>query len=152
MWLAVAAALMAPALALTVSATSQAATSIPTLPSTPGITALPSCPASTLCTFENSGYGGTRWNFAYSNLPHNTWLFVGPVTNDRISSFYANREFVTYFNRDCPTGGQVAGFEGHRAVPNLNDEFWLNGHNMNDSISAIALATSTGFPDSGPCA
>jgi hypothetical protein len=107
--------------------------------------ALPSCPDSTLCTFQSAGYGGTRWNFAYSNRPHGTWFFAGSGTNDQISSLYNHREFVSDVSKNCPVNVDWEGIAGGQAISNLNDghHAWPDGTNGNDSISGIALGTST---------
>jgi Peptidase inhibitor family I36 len=148
-----------PALLISMSSPAQAATINPVgkavVLSSSDIAALPSCPTSTLCTFQNSGYGGTRWNFAYSSRPHNTWFFVGSAANDQISSFYNHRAWTSYFAKACPAGSNWAASAGGSAVSNLNDgqHTWQDGTNANDSISSIALGTSTGisYPNHGGC-
>lgn len=140
-------AVLAPALLLAVPAATQAATAAhgARWPSS-SVVALPSCPASTLCTFQNYGYGGTRWNFAYSSRPHGVWFYVGNAANDQISSFYNNRAWTSYFAKDCPAGSNWAATAGGGYVYNLNDghHFWQDGSSANDSISAVALGTNTG--------
>lgn len=153
--LAVAAALV-PALILTVSATTQAATTADGASwSASTAVALPSCPTATLCTFQNYNYGGTRWNFPYSSYPHAKWFWVGSAANDQITSFYNHRAWTSYFAKNCPADSQWAWTTGGGYVANLNDghHTWPNGTNANDSISAIGLGTSTGvsYPAHGSC-
>ena len=117
--------------------------------------ALPSCPSATLCTFQNAGYGGTRWNFSYNSRPHATWFWIGSGANDKISSFYNHRAWTSYFAKNCPADAQWASTPGGGFVSNLNDGHhdWPNGTSANDSISAIALGTNTGvhYPAHGSC-
>jgi hypothetical protein len=154
--LAVAAAL-APALILTVSATQAAATGdLVGLPSSPDVS-LPSCPSSTLCTFQNSGYGGTRWNFPWSSYPHGVWFWIGSAPNDQISSFYNHRGWISDFAKGCPAGNNAVDTPGEGHVSNLNNgsssNTWQDGSTVNDSISAIALWTSSTptYPPHGSC-
>jgi Peptidase inhibitor family I36 len=150
------AAALAPALILTMSAAGQAATTTAgaSWPSSAAVS-LPSCPGSTLCTFQNADFGGTRWNFAYSNRPHATWFWIGSAANDQISSFYNNRAWTSYFAKNCPANDLWEASAGTGFVENLNDglHFWPDGTNANDSISAIALGTNTGihYPNHGTC-
>ncbi len=147
---------LAPALILTVSGTARAATTADRASwSSSTAVALPSCPTSTLCTFQNSGYTGTRWNFAYNSEPHATWFWIGSAANDQISSFYNHRAWTSYFAKNCPADSQWAATLGGGFVSNLNDghHTWPNGTSANDSISAIALGTNTGvsYPAHGSC-
>jgi peptidase inhibitor family I36 len=123
--------------------------------SAPAAATLPSCPTSTLCTFQNSGYTGTRWNFAYASEPHGTWFFVGSGANDQISSYYNNRAWISYFAKNCRVDDLWTYSFGGVAVSNLNDGLhnWPNGTTGNDSISAIALGTSSTVvvPNHGAC-
>jgi Peptidase inhibitor family I36 len=149
-WLAVAAAAVAvPALTLALSGAAQAAS-----PAGGGIwssstaATLPSCASSTLCTFQNANFGGTRWNFAWSSRPHGEWFWIGQAANDQISSFYNHRAWTSFFAKNCPaTDNLWEGSAGSGYVENLNDgeHFWPDGTNANDSISAIALGTNNTF-------
>lgn len=151
------AAVLAPALIFSAPATAQAGG-----PPAAGINSrsplaeaqAPSCPSATLCTWRDSGYRNTRWAFAYSNRPHGRWFFVGSGANDRISSLFNHRAWTSYAALNCPAdtvnwthfpgGGKVFNFaDGRHSFP--------NGHSMNDSISAVALGTSTRvvFPQPG---
>jgi hypothetical protein len=147
--LAVTAALV-PALILAVSGPTQAATTNSAVNavdwSSPDAVLLPSCPTATLCTFRDSNYGGTRWDFAYSAWPHDEWICLGALgTNGQISSFYNRRSWISYFAKDCPAGSNRREYAGGTAVPNLGDgrHLWQDGTSMNDSISAIALGSSS---------
>jgi Peptidase inhibitor family I36 len=125
------------------------------IPSSTDDVPLPSCPASTLCTFQNYNYGGTRWDYAYSSHPHNQWFYVGSAANDQITSFYNNREYASDFAENCPADNNAYYWTGGGHVSNLNNEHyhWPDGNNMNDSISAIALSTSNNpsYPAHGNC-
>jgi Peptidase inhibitor family I36 len=106
----------------------------------------PNCPSSTLCTYQNAQYnqnGGTQWNFPYSSTPHQTWTWVGTQANDKISSLYNNRAWVSYFGKNCPVDSQTYAFVGGEKVQDLTGWQWPNGSGMNDTTSAIALGTST---------
>jgi hypothetical protein len=120
-------------------------------------TSLPSCPTSTLCTFQNSGYGGTRWNFPWSSHPHGQWFYTGSAANDQISSLYNHRGWVSDFSKNCPADSNAVYILGEGHVSNLNNgsssNTWQDGTSVNDSISAIALWTSDTptYPAHGSC-
>jgi hypothetical protein len=145
-WLAAAAAAVAiPVLILTVSSAAQAATPAGDgLWSSSTAATLPSCATSTLCTFQNADFGGTRWDFAYNSRPHAEWFWIGKAANDQISSFYNHRAWTSYFAKNCPADRQAEASAGSGYVENLDDglHFWPDGTNANDSISAIALGTT----------
>jgi Peptidase inhibitor family I36 len=150
------AAALAPALLLlTTSVTAQAADMGSPASLSSSTTALPSCPSSTLCTFQNANYMGTRWDFPWSSYPHGTWFWIGSSANDKISSFYNHRGWTSYFARNCPADKvdwASAKYEG--ANSNLANNYWNDLTTVNDSISAIALGTSTStdtFPAHGSC-
>ena len=153
------AAALASALLLTAPITAQAAaTDSPTDLSSSVATPLPSCPASTLCTFQNANYntnGGTRWNFPWSSYPHGTWFWIGSGANDHISSFYNHRGWTSYFDKNCPANKpDWANAKYETADSNLAGNYWTDMTTVNDSISAIALGTSTSitdYPSSGSC-
>lgn len=152
----VVAAALAPVLILTVSSAAQAATPAGGgLWSSSTAVTLPSCAASTLCTFQNADFGGTRWDFAYNSHPHAEWFWIGKAANDQISSFYNHRAWTSYFAKNCPADDLWEASAGTGYVENLNDglHFWPDGTNANDSISAIALGTNTGihYPAHGSC-
>jgi len=153
------AAALASALLLTAPITAQAAaTDSPTDLSSSAATALPSCPASTLCTFQNANYnanGGTRWNFPWSSYPHGTWFWIGSAANDKISSLYNHRGWTSYFDKNCPANRPDWDYLKYESAnSNLAHASWPSFTTVNDSISAIALGTSTStntFPASGSC-
>lgn len=137
-------ALLAPALGLSVSGAAQAATHGASKPLATPV----NCPAHTLCTYENANYNnsganGTQWNFNYNTSPHLVWFYVGSAANDKISSMYNNRAWVTYVNKSCPAGTNSYAFAGGTKPANLASWGWPDGTGMNDSISAIAFGTST---------
>jgi Peptidase inhibitor family I36 len=144
----IAAALVIP-LMLAVPGVAAARTASSTSPASPA-TALPSCPASTFCTFQNVDYEGTRWNFAYNSYPHNTWFWIGAGANDQISSFYNNRSWATWVAKNCPADQYHSFYPGGWAIPDLTSYSWLDGSPVNDSFSALALATNNGNPPPGP--
>jgi hypothetical protein len=148
-WLILAAAAAVPALILAMSGAAQAGTTgaahraSAALHRTP-----PNCPSSTLCTYQNSNYNnngasGTQWNFPYNSSPHLVWFYVGGPANDQISSLWNHRAWVSYVAKACPAGTDTYAFAGGAAVQNFASWSWPDGSGMNDSISAIAMGTST---------
>jgi Peptidase inhibitor family I36 len=120
-------------------------------------TTLPSCPSSTLCTFQNYAYGGTRWNFPWSSYPHGQWFWIGSGPNDKISSLYNHRGWISDFAKNCPADNNAVYIGGEGHVYNLNNgsssNTWQDNTSVNDSISAIALWTSNtpSYPPHGSC-
>jgi Peptidase inhibitor family I36 len=115
--------------------------------SSPRAPNLPSCADGTLCTFQNSNYQGTRWDFAYNCYPHDQWFFVCSGANDQISSYYNNRAWVSYTAKNCPADSLWAVIpENGGYASNLNNGHWLwqDDTSMNDSISVIALGINEG--------
>jgi hypothetical protein len=112
------------------------------------------CPSSTLCLYQNKDYnlnGGSQWNFAYSNRPHDTWIYVGDAANDQATSLVNNRTFESSFaeNKIQIDPGSCADVEGNggnesfSAGPaDLSPVRWSDGSKMNDSISAVMLKSS----------
>ncbi|HKT02692.1 MAG TPA: peptidase inhibitor family I36 protein [Rugosimonospora sp.] len=106
------------------------------------------CPGSTLCTYENANYNnsgasGTQWNFAFNSSPHLVWFYVGNAANDKISSLYNNRAWVSYVNKDCPARTNTYAFAGGARPADFSSWSWPDGSGMNDTISSIAMGTST---------
>ena len=120
-----------------------------TSPASAAPTATPvNCPGSTLCTYENANYNnsgasGTQWNFPYNSSPHKVWFYVGDAANDRISSLFNNRAWVSYVNKDCPARTNTYAFAGGAKPANFGTWSWPDGSGMNDTISALAMGTST---------
>jgi hypothetical protein len=146
-WLALASALAAPALILALAGAAEAGTHVVGHQTAPAVTT-PNCPSATLCTYQNSDYNnngasGTQWNFPYNSTPHLQWVWIGSSANDQISSLHNNRAWISYVNKDCPASNQSYAWAGGSAPKNLQNWSWPNGNNMNDSISAIALGTSS---------
>lgn len=136
-WLAVAAAV--PVLILAVPGIAQASTPAA------GVLTPPNCPSATLCTYENVNFnmgGGTQWNFPYGRSPHLVWFFVGPNVNDKISSLWNNRAWISYAAKNCPTDNQIHAFVGGEQVQTLVGSTWPDGSSINNNISAVALGTS----------
>lgn len=146
--LALAAAVTAPALILATSGVAQAGTTPRATHRPPPLASPQNCPGSTLCTYENAGFNnngteGTQWNFSYSRVPHLVWFYVGGAVNDKISSLYNNRAWVTYVNKDCPAGQDTIAFAGQAEVEDFSSWSWPeDGTGVNDSISALAFGTS----------
>jgi Peptidase inhibitor family I36 len=155
--LAVAVALVS-AVIIAVSSSAQAATDTDPieLSSSTDVPA-PSCGASTLCTFQNANFNettaGSRWDYAWSSRPHGVWFYVGSGANDKISSLYNHRGWTSFFGKNCPIDNNLVYENNESYDPNLNvGDRWQDGSSVNDSISAIALGTSTGHtpPPSNP--
>lgn len=145
-WLAVAAAaVVVPALTVALSGTAQAsargiahrsalAADVPTPPN---------CPNATFCLYKDAGYGGTQWNFPYSQWSHLKWHWLGDVSaNDQASSLYNHRAWVSYLAKNCPADNQTYAWAGGARPADLSNWSWPNGTSMNDSASAFALGTS----------
>lgn len=137
-------AVLAPALSLTVAA----------LPfATPAAQAL-SCPRDSLCTWQNSNYSGTQWNFGFGRQK-GYWWYVGAAANDQISSLYNNSAYgeFAYVAKDCPADSQWTWIDLQGKVSNLANAEWPNLTSMNDSISAWAEGvtgqSSPAFPAHG---
>jgi hypothetical protein len=132
---------MTPALALTV---------FTVLSATPAYAY--SCPASTVCTWQNSNYGGTQWNFvATSSHPRGYWWYVGNAANDQISSIVnSHTAYKAWFDKDCPASGQYTWVGTLQKAPNLANNKWPNGSSMNDSISAWGLDSTVPAHGSRP--
>jgi hypothetical protein len=112
-----------------------------------------SCPLGDLCTWHDSGYMGTQWNYRLrSNIPAFTWVFVGSAQNDEISSYQNNRTDYSFIAKNCPADSLWTwlGFAAQNS--NLANAKWQNGTTINDSISAIAIGGSghdNSFPNHG---
>jgi hypothetical protein len=146
-WLALATALAAPVLILALSGAAQAGTTAAAHRASAAVTT-PNCPSATLCTYQNADYNnngasGTQWNFPYNSTPHLQWVWIGSAANDQISSLNNHRAWISYVNKDCPATSQAYAWGGGSAPNNLQNWSWPDGSNMNDSISAIALGTSS---------
>ena len=112
------------------------------------------CPSSTLCLYQNHDYnmnGGSQWNFAYSNRPHDTWIYVGDAANDQTTSFVNNRTFGSSLAENkiqiapdsCADADGNGGDEAFSSGPaDLSPVRWPDGTKMNDSISAVKLKSS----------
>jgi hypothetical protein len=126
-----------------------------TLPSaTPAWAA--SCPANTLCTWQNSGYTGTQWNYAgNSGQPRGYWWFVGNAANDQISSVWVNTTsaYRAWFDGYCEAvSDEETWMPAGSKATNLANNDWLGSsgrYNMNDSITAWAITSASGSPAHG---
>ncbi len=160
-WLAVAAAAVAvPALTLALSGAAQAGTLGAAHRTSTAVAAVttPNCPNATLCAYQNKDYNnngasGTQWNYPYNSTPHLQWVWIGSSANDQFSSLNNNRAWVSYVNKSCPAGNQTHAWAGGAHPSNLQNWTWPDGTNMNDTISAIALGTSSTIQgiSSGSC-
>jgi len=108
-----------------------------------------SCAQNTLCTWQNSGFGGTQWNFRVSSGQNGGfWWFVGSAKNDQISSIVNNNLFTkAWVDKDCPAGGNYTWIGASQSAPDLTKNKWPDGSTMNDSISAWGI--SSGVPAHG---
>lgn len=111
-------------------------------PAAPVAEAFPPCPIDHLCTWQNSNYMGTNWNFTITT---HTWYYVGAGANDKISSLYWNNYFQTfgYIAKNCPADSQWTYINTQGTAPNLANNKWPNQTGMNDSISAYAIGGGT---------
>jgi hypothetical protein len=62
--------------------------------------------------------------------------------NDKISSLWNNRAWISYVAKNCPADNQTWAFSGGEQVQDLAGWQWPDGSSMNDQISAVALGTS----------
>jgi Peptidase inhibitor family I36 len=123
--------------AIVVAATPALALAVVVLPSATPAYAY-SCGLNELCTWQNSNYGGTQWNFGIGGEGY--WWYVGDGANDQISSIYNHTGgWKAWVDKDCPAGGQYTWIGNGSQAPNLANNKWPNGTTMNDSISAFGL-------------
>jgi hypothetical protein len=128
--------------AIVVAAATALTPALLTLP-TPAAEAA-SCPDNTLCTWQNSNYGGTQWNYS-GHLGY--WWYVGNSANDQISSLHWNynsslQGVFAYVAKNCPADSQWTWISPGGVAPNLANNKWPDGTSMNDSISAWAITTN----------
>jgi hypothetical protein len=108
-----------------------------------------------LCTWENSNYGGTQWNYPELGNQHTPgyWWTVGSAANDKISSLYDWSQSYAFVAKDCPADSQWTWIDTAGGAPNLANNKWPNETSMNDSISAYGLGgvgePNPNFPDHG---
>jgi hypothetical protein len=96
-----------------------------------------------LCTWQNSNFSGTQWNFrATSSQPSGYWWYVGNAQNDQISSIVNEYGSKAWFDKDCVAGGNYTWVGYRQTAPNLANNKWPNGTSMNDSISAWAVGSN----------
>jgi hypothetical protein len=101
-----------------------------------------SCPKKTLCTWVNAGYEGTEWNFSSQAV----WTYVGAAANDKISSLITGTQgglLKAWIGKDCPVGSDNTYIGMGESVENLASDKWQDETSLNDSVSAIALNSST---------
>jgi hypothetical protein len=110
-----------------------------------------SCALYALCTWQNSNYSGTQWNFTVtSGQKGGYWWYVGNAANDKISSIDNNHTSSrAWFDKDCLAGGNDTWIGSLQKAPNLANNKWPDGTSMNDSISAWAVVAGTGAPAHG---
>jgi Peptidase inhibitor family I36 len=122
------------------------ATAMLALPATAAKAA--SCSYPHVCTWQNSNYGGTQWNYS---TPVNYWWYVSNAANDQISSIESESNKIFYIAKDCPAGSQWTWIGPYGTASNLANNKWPDGTGMNDSISAWAItsATKATFPPHG---
>jgi hypothetical protein len=105
-----------------------------------------------LCTWSNSNYSGTEWNFTGGPML-GYWWYVGNSANDQISSMYDWTNSWAFVAKDCPANSNWTYIGVSVAVPNLANNEWPDGSSMNDSISAIGVGNAgepnPNFPDHG---
>jgi hypothetical protein len=144
--LAVVIAAAAPALVLASSGAAQAGTlgtAHRASPAAPAVPSPPNCPNATFCLYDGTGYSGTQWNFPYNQWSHLKWHYLGDVSgNDKPSSLYNHRAWVSYLAKNCPADSQTYAWAGGARPSDLSNWEWPNGTSMNNSASAFALGTS----------
>lgn len=120
-----------------------AATALPfTAPAAQAAQAAPAvggCPVSTFCAWQNSGYGGTRWDLTKQL---NFWWYVGAAANDHISSLQNNRTGYAYIAKDCPAASDWTWIDAGSLNSNLAGSKWQDGSSINDSITAFGEGTA----------
>jgi hypothetical protein len=108
-----------------------------------------------LCTWQNSNYSGTQWNYAElgSQQTPGYWWSVGSAANDKISSLYDWSDSYAFVAKDCPADSEWTWIGTASGAPNLANNKWPDQTGMNDSISAYGLGTvgepNPNFPDHG---
>src|SRR5215472_2077232 len=100
------------------------------LPSSPALAY--SCPLNYLCTWHDTGFMGTQWNF---NRGGDFWWYVGAGPNDQISSYVNHTQEYAYIAKNCPADSQWTWVGTTASNNDLTKAKWPNGTNMNDSIS-----------------
>jgi hypothetical protein len=113
-----------------------------------------SCPASTLCTWQNSNYSGTQWNYAgNSGQPRGYWWFVGNAANDQISSIWVNlTSDYAWVDGYCPAAsGEETWMPDGTKAPNLENNTWSGerADYMNDTITSWGITAPGSTPKTG---
>jgi hypothetical protein len=112
-----------------------AASALPfTAPAAQAAPAVGGCPVSNFCAWQNSGYGGTRWDYQRQT---GFWWYVGAAANDQISSFQNNRAAYAYIAKDCPAASDWTWIDAGSLNSNLAGSKWQDGSSINDSITAV---------------
>jgi Peptidase inhibitor family I36 len=107
-----------------------------------------------LCTWQNSNYGGTQWNFPeFGGHPDGYWWYVGDAANDKVSSLYAHTDSWAFVAKNCPADSEWTWIGAGGSAANLANNKWPNQTSMNDSISAYGIGgvgePHPNFPDHG---
>jgi hypothetical protein len=115
-----------------------------------------SCASGHICTWQNSNYSGTQWNFAgTSGQPVRYWWYVGSAANDQISSIWVNLSTAdrAWFDGYCEAvGDEETWMPAGAKAPNLANNNWLGSvgrDNMNDNITSWAITSASGSPAHG---
>ena len=114
-----------------------------------------SCPSFHVCTWQNSNYSGTQWNYGgTSGQPRGYWWFVGNAANDQISSIWVNLTANrAWFDGYCPAASdEETWMPAGSKAPNLANNNWLGSvgrNDMNDSITSWAITSPSSAPARG---
>jgi hypothetical protein len=117
----------------------------------PQVTIPSNCPSGAVCTYANTGFSGTQWNFPYNGYQHDFWIWVGGGANDKISSIVNYRALPSVFGKDKDPNSNncftLSGNNNNKAataeIDNLGPYQWFGDHTTYDnSISSILLESS----------
>jgi hypothetical protein len=115
-----------------------------------------SCASGHICTWQNSNYSGTQWNYAGTSAqPVRYWWYVGSAANDQISSIWVNLSTANraWFDGYCEAvSDEETWMPAGAKAPNLANNNWLGSagrYDMNDSITSWAITSASGSPAHG---
>jgi hypothetical protein len=89
--------------------------------------------------WRNVDFKGTVWWYPFNTTLHNQWEYVQDGVNDRASSLWNNRAWLTAVNADYPAtkGYREWCWQGGSGYYDLTLLHWGDGTSVNDSISSI---------------
>ena len=94
-----------------------------------------------LCTWQNSNYTSTQWNFPEFGSQHadGYWWYVGNAANDKISSLFNYTQSWGFVAKNCLADSEWTWIGVASGATNLANNKWPDGTSMNDSISAFGI-------------